>query len=93
VTGPRDRTEIRLVPGSLERVEVPAGVQASVVLDAAEAVRLGSAGRRMSVEVAGGVGGLLIDLRDVPLRLPDRREARRELLLRWQEAAWPGGTA
>ena len=91
VTGPRGRTELPLVPGALEHVELAAGGRASVVIDAGEAVRLGSLGRRIGVDVAGGLGGLLLDLRDVPLRLPDRREPRRELLLRWQETAWPGG--
>jgi hypothetical protein len=96
VTGANGRTELPLTAGSLERVEVAPGEVASVVIEASEAIRLGSLGRRISVDVAGGLGGLLVDLRDVPLRLPDRREPRRELLVRWQGAAWPGageGTA
>jgi hypothetical protein len=40
--------------------------------------------------VAGGLGGLLVDLRDVPLRLPDRADRRQELLAAWQEALWAG---
>ena len=39
---------------------------------------------------AGGLGGLLVDLRDVPLRLPDRLDRRRALLGAWQAALWPG---
>ena len=41
-----------------------------------------------AVDVAGGLGGLLLDLRDVPLRLPDRPERRRELLEAWQDSLW-----
>jgi hypothetical protein len=40
------------------------------------------------VDVSGGLGGLLVDLRDVPLRLPDRLDRRRELLDAWQESLW-----
>ncbi len=35
-------------------------------------------------------GGLLVDLRDVPMRLPDRQERRRELLEAWQASLWTG---
>jgi hypothetical protein len=91
VAGPQGRTELDLVPGELQRLDLPAGGHASVLIDGRNALQLGSRGRRFAVEVAGGLGGLLVDLRDVPLRLPDRRDARREILLRWQEAAWPGG--
>ena len=38
-----------------------------------------------------GMAGLLVDLRDVPLRLPDRFERRRDLLAAWQADLWPGG--
>ena len=53
-------------------------------------VRLGTRGRHFAVDVAGGLGGLLVDLRDVPLRLPERPDRRRELLAGWQEALWAG---
>ena len=53
-------------------------------------VRLGGKGRQFEVEVAGGLGGLLVDLRDVPLRLPERHDRRREQLETWQAALWAG---
>ncbi len=93
VDSPGGTMTMGLDHGALEFTPVPPGEQATVLLESAEPVLLGSYGRRLSVDVAGGVGGLLIDLRDVPLRLPDRREARRELLARWEDSAWPGGTA
>ena len=57
------------------------------------AVRLGTRGRHFAVDVAGGLAGLLVDLRDVPLRLPDRADRRRDLLAAWQAALWAGADA
>jgi hypothetical protein len=74
-------------------MDLPPGERASIVVEAAEPIRLGSAGRRIALDVAGGIGGVLVDLRDVPLRLPERRESRRDLLVRWQELAWSGSGA
>ena len=33
--------------------------------------------------------GLLVDLRDIPLRLPERPDRRREVLSTWERALWP----
>jgi len=46
--------------------------------------------RQFAVDVVGGLGGLLVDLRDVPLQLPDRLEPRRELLAGWEASVWRG---
>ena len=43
-----------------------------------------------TIDVAGGLGGLMVDLRDVPLRLPDRADRRRDLLAAWQSSLWLG---
>jgi hypothetical protein len=40
--------------------------------------------------VSGGLAGVMVDLRDVPLRLPDRRDRRRAALATWGEQVWPG---
>jgi hypothetical protein len=77
-----------LVPGGLELVDLPPGELATAEFRFRDAVRLGARGRRFAIDVGGGLGGLLIDLRDVPLRLPDRPERRRELLDAWQESLW-----
>jgi hypothetical protein len=77
-----------LVPGGLELVDLPPGEVATAEFTFRDAVRLGTRGRRFAVDVGGGLGGLLVDLRDVPLRLPDRMERRRELLEAWQESLW-----
>ena len=49
-----------------------------------DTVRLGARGRHFAIDVTGGLGGLVVDLRDVPLRLPDRADLRGELLDAWQ---------
>jgi hypothetical protein len=84
-------SELELVPGGLQLVDLPPGQVATAEFEFRDSVVLGTRGRRFAVEVGGGLGGLLIDLRDVPLRLPDRLEQRRELLAAWQGALWAGG--
>ncbi len=90
VHGPAGATELELVPGGLELVDLAPGEQGPVELRFERPVVLGTRGRRFALDLAGGLGGLLIDLRDVPLRLPDRASRRRELLAAWQAALWPG---
>ncbi len=81
-------TDLELVPGSLELVDLPPGEVGTAELRFRDTVRLGGRGRHFAVDVAGGLGGLLLDLRDVPLRLPDRPDRRRELLESWQDSLW-----
>jgi hypothetical protein len=81
-------SQLDLVPGGLELVDLPPGEHATAELQFRDTVRLGGKGRKFAVEVTGGLGGLLLDLRDVPLRLPDRSERRRELLEAWQDSLW-----
>ncbi len=90
VTGASGTTELELVPGGLELVDLPPGAAGTADFRFRDTVTLGTRGKRFSVEVGGGLGGLLIDLRDVPLHLPDRAERRRELLDAWQRALWAG---
>ncbi len=90
VRGPAGETELDLVSGGLQLVDLPPGQLAEVDLRFRDAVGLGTRGRRVSLEVGGGLGGLLVDLRDVPLRLPERAERRRSLLGAWEAAFWAG---
>ncbi len=78
------------MPGGLQLVDLPPGERAVVELRFRDTVDLGVRVRHVAVEVAGGLAGLLVDLRDVPLRLPDRPERRRDLLAAWQSALWGG---
>jgi hypothetical protein len=88
VRGPAGVSALDLIPGALELVDLPPGEMATAEFQFSDAVRLGARGRRFAIDVAGGLGGLLVDLRDVPLRLPDRPERRRELLEAWQDSLW-----
>ena len=80
--------EQELVAGRLVSLEVPPGETGTAELDLRDGVILGGRGRRFAVEVAGGMAGVIVDLRDIPLRLPDRLERRRELLAGWQQPFW-----
>ena len=83
-------SELDLVPGSLELVDLPPGETAVAEFRFRDRIKLGARGRHFAVDVAGGLGGLLVDLRDVPLRLPDSADRRRDLLAAWQAALWQG---
>lgn len=83
-------TALELVPGGIELVDLPPGARARAEFAFREMVVLGTRGRRFAVDVGGGLGGLLVDLRGVPLHLPERPERRRELLDAWQRALWAG---
>ena len=83
-------TDLDLVPGGLELVDLAPGQTATAEFRFRDTVKLGTRGRHFAIEVGGGLGGLLVDLRDVPLRLPDRADRRRDLLQAWQTALWAG---
>jgi hypothetical protein len=91
VRGAAGQTELELVPGGLQLVDLPPGQLAVADLRFRDPVGLGARGRHLTVEVGGGLGGLLVDLRDIPLRLPERAERRRAMLEAWQAAFWTGG--
>jgi hypothetical protein len=83
-------SELDLSPGGLELVDLPPGSTAVAEFKFRERVRLGGRGRHFAIDVAGGLGGLMVDLRDVPLKLPDRADRRRDLLAAWQSSLWAG---
>ncbi len=85
--GPMER---ELVPGGLELVSLPPGTFAVAEFRFRDTVRLPVRGRHFAIDVTGGLAGLLVDLRDVPLRLPDRADRRGELLEAWQASVWAG---
>ena len=78
VHGGDGSTELDLMPGGLALVDLPPGTSAVAEFQFRDTVRLGARGRHFAIDVTGGLGGLVVDLRDVPLRLPGpRRPARR----------------
>jgi hypothetical protein len=90
VHGSEGTTEHPLLPGGLELVDLPPGATAIAEFRFRDRVKLGGRGRHFAVDVTGGLSGLVVDLRDVPLRLPDRADRRRDLLAAWQSALWAG---
>jgi hypothetical protein len=76
--------------GEIAFVDLAPGSRALATLEFRDAVRVGHRARRVAVSVSGGVAGLAVDLRAVPLRLPERRDRRRAALAAWGELAWPG---
>ncbi|HEY2916228.1 MAG TPA: hypothetical protein VGI98_03335 [Candidatus Limnocylindrales bacterium] len=87
-TGSAPRRE--LATGELAFLDLAPGRQATATLEFRDSARIGRRARRFSVAVSGGLAGVVVDLRDVPLRLPDRRDRRRAALATWGEPVWPG---
>ncbi len=81
-------SEIELIPGSVRMLDLPPGVRARIELEARDGNLLGMRSHHVALELTGGLGGLLVDTRDVPLRLPDRAERRRALVESWERPVW-----
>jgi hypothetical protein len=84
--GANGRHQHVLPSGGLDLIDLPPGASAVAEFRFHDTVRLGGRGRHFAIDVTGGLGGLVVDLRDVPLRLPDRADMRGELLEAWQAA-------
>jgi hypothetical protein len=88
---PRDskpEIELDLQPGALESIDLGPGRTAVAEIEFRENIRLTGRGRSFGVEVEGGLVGLLVDMREIPLRVSDRSEARRAALEAWQRVVW-----
>ena len=93
LSSPVGNSEVALEPGVLRTVDLPPGVAARADVTSREPVWLGVRGRHVVMDVMGGLGGLLVDTREMPLRLPDRAERRRALLESWERPLWASGAA
>ena len=91
IHGSEGTTRIELDPGGLSVVDLPPGTAAIAEFTFRDTVRLGGRGHHFAIDVTGGLGGLLLDMRDVPLRLPDRADLRGELLETWRLAVAGAG--
>jgi hypothetical protein len=81
---------LSLDPGQLQLVDLPPGVTAHLGIDPGEGAILGSEGGPITMEVSGGLGGLFVDTRPIPLDLPAGGEARRAALDAWEAPTWAG---
>jgi hypothetical protein len=82
--------QVALEAGQLRLVDLPPGIVASLEIDPGQGAILGVERQRLRLEASGGLGGLLIDTRAIPLEWPDGGEQRRALLERWEEPVWMG---
>jgi hypothetical protein len=80
--------ELDMQPGALELIDLAPGQTATVTMEFRDNVRLTGRSRNFTVDVEGGLVGLLVDLRDVPLRVSERSETRRTALEAWQRVVW-----
>ena len=81
---------LRLDPDQLQLIDLPPGVSARLGIDPGGSTVLGVEGRTLTLEVSGGLGGLFVDTRPIPLDLPPSGEARRSALEAWEAPAWTG---
>ena len=88
ITSSLQQHDLELSPGALRLLDLPPGVPARVEIELREGSLLGARNRRLALDVTGGLGGLLVDTREIPLQLPDRSERRRALLEAWERPVW-----
>lgn len=99
-TGWPDLGPLDVRGGQLTTLPLGRGQQADLEIELEPGVTLGGPrrARRVQVTVHGGVVGLVLDARGVPLSLPRRSDDRRAMLASWREiltreAAMPTGAA
>ena len=81
--------ELALEAGGIHLADLPPGAIGAAWITAKEPFDLGVRAREFEIPVSGGLGGLIVDLREIPLRLPSRPDRRREQLASWQRPLWP----
>ncbi len=90
VSSPMGEQQLTLEPGQLQLVDLPPGIVARIDIDPLEGSILGVSDRHLTLELSGGLGGLLVDTRPIPLVLPASGEPRRTQLETWEAPAWAG---
>jgi hypothetical protein len=78
---------VKIQQGSIQSIPIPLGQRARVYLDPLHRSNIGlGPGRSTSMQVIGGVFGLVVDARGRPIQLPDAPDVRHNLLLKWQSS-------
>ena len=80
-------TTVNVHQGNIQLVPIPTGQRARVFIDPLHRTNIGlGPGTGTSIQVIGGLFGLVVDARGRPLELPSDAEKRRNQLLKWQGA-------
>jgi hypothetical protein len=80
-------TTVNAHQGNIQTISIPAGQRAKVFIDPLHKTNIGfGPGKGTSIQVVGGLFGLVVDARGRPLNLPTNPDKRRNLLLKWQNA-------
>jgi hypothetical protein len=80
-------TTINVHQGNIQTIAIPSGQRARVLIDPLHKANIGfGPGKGTSIQVVGGLFGLVVDARGRPLELPANLDKRRNLLLKWQNA-------
>jgi hypothetical protein len=80
-------TTVNVHQGNIQLISIPAGQRAQVYIDPLHRANIGlGPGKSTSIQVVGGVFGLVVDARGRPLDLPKDPQTRTNLLLKWQNA-------
>jgi hypothetical protein len=73
--------------GNIQLIPIPSGQRARVFIDPLHRANIGlGPGKGTSIQVVGGLFGLVVDARGRPLKIPEDATKRRNLLLKWQSA-------
>jgi len=73
--------------GEIKRIELPERQEAKVTITPRREFDVGNGpGHKLEGKAMGGVVGVVLDGRGRPLHLPEKKNARKELLLRWWHA-------
>jgi hypothetical protein len=73
--------------GNIHLVPIPPGQKARVFIDPLQRANIGfGPGKGTSIQVVGGLFGLVVDARGRPLEIPKDPAKRRSLLMKWQSA-------
>lgn len=88
ISSPLGEVEHLLEPDQVRFLDLPPGIVARLEVDPGQGTILGVTGRHLQLELSGGLGGLLVDSRPIPLELPAAAEQRRALLEGWEAPAW-----
>ena len=80
--GSERKEEIRF--GEFKRIPLAEGQNVKALIEPGKAFDMGEgAGRKLEAEIMGGKGGIILDGRGRPLKIPEDEKTKKEVLLKW----------